>query len=48
MAPVIFRRSYLRETPAADGYDPWANAQQRNISRLGEEIAAAIRDAGRP
>ena len=47
MAPVI-RRSDLRETPADAGFGAWVNAQQRNISRLGEEIAAAIKEAGRP
>lgn len=46
-APVI-RRSDLREIPAAAGYDAWVNAQQRNISRLGEEIAVAIRETARP
>ena len=46
-APII-RRSDLLEIPAAVGYDAWVNAQQRNISRLGEEIAVAIREAVRP
>ena len=47
MAPVI-RRSDLSEQPAAAGYDAWVNAQQRNISRLSEEIAAAIKEAAKP
>jgi hypothetical protein len=47
MAPVI-RRSDLSEHPADVGFDAWVNAQQRNISRLSEEIAAAIREAVGP
>ncbi|RJX28231.1 MAG: membrane integrity-associated transporter subunit PqiC [Desulfurivibrio sp.] len=47
MAPVI-RRSDLSETPADAGFGAWVNAQQRNISRLSEEIAAAIKETGRP
>lgn len=41
LAPV--RRSDLREIPAAPGYAAWVAAQQRNIVRLGGEIAAAVK-----
>lgn len=38
----LTRRTVLSEQPADSGYDAWIAAQQRNIGRLGEEIAAAI------
>jgi len=39
----ITRRSTFSEQPADSGYDAWIAAQRHNISRLGEEIAAAIK-----
>jgi len=47
MAPVI-RRSDLSEQPTDSGFGAWVNAQQHNISRLSEEIAAAIKETARP
>ncbi|MBI4791956.1 MAG: membrane integrity-associated transporter subunit PqiC, partial [Deltaproteobacteria bacterium] len=47
MAPVI-RRSDLSEQPTDADFGAWVNAQQRNISRLSEEIAAVIKDAAKP
>lgn len=41
-APMV-RRSDFRETPADAGHAAWVAAQQRNIVKLGEEIAAEIR-----
>jgi uncharacterized lipoprotein YmbA len=41
-APII-RRSQFIEQPAGNGYDAWVTAQQRNLGRLSEEIAALIK-----
>ncbi len=41
-APIT-RRSQFNEQPAGNGYDAWVTAQQHNIARLGEEIAAVIK-----
>lgn len=41
-APAQTRRSDLREVPADAGYPAWVAAQQRNIARLGEEIAGEL------
>jgi len=46
--PSLTRRSDLREVPAAAGYAAWVAAQQRNIAKLGEEIAAALQQFARP
>jgi len=46
--PLVVRRSELQETPAENGYAAWVAAQQRNITSLGEEIAAAVKDAATP
>ena len=40
-APV-FRASHFMERPGDGGYSAWVHAQQRNIERLGEEMATAI------
>jgi uncharacterized lipoprotein YmbA len=42
--PPLVRRSDLRNVPAEAGYPAWVAAQQRNIARLGEEIATAVRE----
>ena len=42
--PAQIRRSELREVPAAAGYPAWIAAQQRNIEKLGQEIAGAIKE----
>ncbi|KAF0190154.1 MAG: hypothetical protein FD168_452 [Desulfobulbaceae bacterium] len=41
----ITRRSAFSEKPSDDGYDAWVTAQRHNITRLSEEIAAAIKAA---
>lgn len=41
-APII-RRSQLHQQPSGSGYDAWVTAQQHNINRLSEEIAALIK-----
>ena len=46
--PGLTRRSDLREAPAAAGYPAWVAAQQRNIAKLGEEIAGAIKETIKP
>jgi uncharacterized lipoprotein YmbA len=46
--PSQTRRSDLREVPAAAGYPAWVAAQQRNIAKLGEEIAGAIKETIKP
>ena len=43
--PLLVRRSELSEVPAGTGYAAWVAAQQRNIAKLGEEIAGAIKTA---
>jgi uncharacterized protein len=40
--PPMVRRSDLREVPVQSGYAAWVAAQQRNLVRLGQDIAAAI------
>jgi uncharacterized lipoprotein YmbA len=39
---MVTRRSTFTEKPADGGHDAWVAAQRLNISRLSEEIAAAI------
>jgi uncharacterized lipoprotein YmbA len=46
-APVI-RRSDLREPTTTAGYPAWVAAQQRNIAKLGQEIAGAIQASVKP
>jgi len=46
--PPIIRRSDLGEQSADADYGAWVNAQQRNISRLSEEIAGVIKETFRP
>jgi len=46
--PLVVRRSELQENPTEGGYAAWVAAQQRNITHLGEEIAAAIKGAATP
>ncbi len=46
--PLLIRRSDLRETPAEAGYGAWVTAQQRNLAKLGQEIATAIRENVKP
>ena len=41
-SPVQTRRSDLREVPTDASYPAWVAAQQRNIARLGEEIAGEL------
>lgn len=41
--PPVIRRSELREVPAAAGYAAWVAAQQRNVVKLGQEIAALLK-----
>jgi uncharacterized lipoprotein YmbA len=41
--PPIVRRSTLKETPAEAGYAAWVAAQQRNIVKLGGEIATQLK-----
>jgi uncharacterized protein len=45
--PTLIRRSDLSEKIPDAGYGAWVNAQQRNISRLSEEIAASIKETSR-
>ncbi|MDR2549941.1 MAG: PqiC family protein [Desulfobulbus sp.] len=40
---LLTRRTALAEQPADSGYDAWIEAQRRNIAKLGQEIATAIR-----
>lgn len=46
--PLLVRRSDLSEVPAEAGYAAWVAAQQRNLARLGQEIASAIRENVKP
>lgn len=46
--PLLVRRSDLREVPAAAGYPAWVAAQQRNVAKLGEEIAGEVRRFVKP
>lgn len=46
--PAVIRRSDLREPAATGGYPMWVAAQQRNIARLGQEIAGAIQLSVKP
>lgn len=41
--PPVIRRSELREVPAAAGYAAWVAAQQRNVVKLGQEIAIEVK-----
>jgi uncharacterized lipoprotein YmbA len=41
--PPTVRRSALKETPAEAGYAAWVAAQQRNIVKLGGEIATLLK-----
>ena len=47
IAPVT-RQSKYSEEPAGGGYDAWVKAQQQNINRLSEEIAALVKERIRP
>ena len=42
--PLLVRRSELSEVPTEASYAAWVAAQQRNLAKLGHEIAAAIRE----
>jgi uncharacterized lipoprotein YmbA len=44
----VIRRSELREVPAAAGYAAWVAAQQRNVVKLGQEIATEVRTFTKP
>jgi hypothetical protein len=44
----LTRRSDLREVPAAAGYAAWVAAQQRNIAKLGQEIAGELQRFAKP
>ena len=46
--PAVVRRSDLREIPTEAGYPAWVKAQQRNLARLGDEIAAAVKGTVTP
>jgi len=46
--PGLTRRSDFREAPATAGYPAWVAAQQRNIAKLGQEIAGAIKETIKP
>jgi len=46
--PQVIRRSDFREQPAAAGYPAWVAAQQRNVVKLGQEIAGAIQLSVKP
>lgn len=46
--PILIRRSDLREAAAEAGYGAWVAAQQRNLAKLGQEIATAIRGNVKP
>jgi len=47
MSPAV-RRSDLREVPTAAGYPAWVAAQQRNIAKLGQEIAEELQSFTKP
>jgi len=46
--PVLVRRSDLREVPAEAGYAAWVAAQQRNVAKLGQEIAGGVTQFVKP
>jgi uncharacterized lipoprotein YmbA len=46
--PAQIRRTDLREAPAAVGYPAWVAAQQRNIAKLGQEIAGELQRFANP
>lgn len=46
--PLLVRRSEFGEVPAEAGYAAWVVAQQRNIAKLGEEVAMALRENLKP
>ena len=46
--PQEVRRSELREVPAAAGHAAWVTAQQRNIVKLGQEIAGGVKSFVKP
>jgi len=46
--PSVIRRSELREVPAAAGYAAWVAAQQRNVVKLGQEIAPEVKTFAKP
>ncbi len=46
--PPVIRRSELREVPAAAGYAAWVAAQQRNVVKLGQEIATEVKTFTKP
>ncbi|NJC88870.1 MAG: membrane integrity-associated transporter subunit PqiC [Desulfuromonas sp.] len=41
--PLLIRRSELKEIPADAGYPAWVAAQQRNVAKLAQEIAALVK-----
>ena len=46
--PSVIRRSKLSEVPGESGYGAWVTAQQRNLAKLGQEVATAIRENVKP
>jgi uncharacterized lipoprotein YmbA len=46
--PILVRRSELSDVPADASYATWVAAQQRNLAKFGQEIAAAIRENVKP
>ena len=46
--PPQARRSDLREIPTEAGYAAWVAAQQRNVARLGQEIAGGVKTFVKP
>jgi hypothetical protein len=46
--PPQARRSDLREIPTEAGYAAWVAAQQRNVARLGQEIAGGVKSFVKP
>jgi hypothetical protein len=47
-ATVATRYSALQETLASAGHAAWVAAQQRNVAKLGDEIAAAVKETTAP
>ncbi len=47
IAPMV-KRSDFREATSGAGYAAWVAAQQRNIARLGEEIAGVVKETVNP
>ena len=46
--PPLVRRSELHETLDQAGYPAWVTAQQRNIAKIGQEIAGTIKATLKP